>query len=82
MMGRVLLLFVAALFLLGCSSSGGSTKCYKKQEYQDAKPGPRVRVPDGMLPLPRDERLEVPYGDTQTEPFPKSDPCLVDPPAY
>ena len=81
-MGRALLLLVVAIFLLGCSSSGGSTKCYKKREYQEAKPGPRVRVPEGMLPLPREERLEVPYGETQTEPFPKSEPCLVDPPAY
>jgi uncharacterized lipoprotein len=82
MMGRVFLLVIASLLIFGCSSSGGSTECYKKQEYQAAKPGPRVRVPNDMQPLPREERLNVPYGETQTEPFPKSDPCLVDPPLY
>jgi uncharacterized lipoprotein len=82
MMGRVFLVLIASLFLFGCSSKGGSTKCHKKQEYQEAKPGPRVRVPGDLEELPDEERLRVPYGETQTEPFPKTEPCLVDPPAY
>ncbi len=82
MMGRIFLLLITGLFLFGCSSKGGSTKCHKQREYQEAKPGPRVRVPEDMHQLPDEERLSMPYGETQTEAFPKTEPCLVDPPTF
>ena len=77
----VLVLLVAGL-TTGCFGKREMKKCHKEQEYQQAKPGPRVRVPDDMQQLPEDERLRYPYGETRTTPIPKSQPCLEEPPTF
>ncbi len=57
-------------------------KCHEKSEYQDAQPGPRLRVPGNLESLPPDARLEVPYGEANTEATALDQPCLIKPPAY
>lgn len=57
-------------------------KCREKREYQDAKPAPRVRVPEDLEGLPDQARVPIPYGETNTEPTPPEDPCLIEPPDY
>ncbi len=79
-----MLILVAALLVVAACSRGEKKieKCHKPQEYQKAKPGPRVRAPEGMEELPSDERLRLPYGDTQSRPIPKGEPCLAEPPKF
>jgi len=72
-----------ALALAACS--GPKTKldkCHKAQEYQAANVAPRLRVPDDLVPLDDNVRLQVPFGERQTEPTDPSQPCLVEPPDY
>jgi uncharacterized lipoprotein len=57
-------------------------KCHKPQEYQQATIGPQVKIPEGLKPLDPEQRLEIPYGPTNTTPTPPSQPCLVEPPPY
>ncbi len=73
---------VAVSLCAGCFGKREMKRCHKPQEYQDAKPGPRVRVPDEMKQLPEDERLRYPYGQTQNQPVPKGQPCLEEPPTF
>ena len=82
MMGRFLMLLMAAWLLSGCFFKSDLKKCHKPQEYQQAKPGPRARVPDDLQPLPSEARLKVPYGVTQSEPLPKDEPCLTEAPSF
>jgi len=80
---RSLLLVAAVLAVVACSRGEKKVeKCHKPQEYQQAKPGPRVRVPPGMDKLSEEERLRLPYGDTQEQPIPKGEPCLAEPPQF
>lgn len=71
-----------AVFLIGCSPKNKLEKCHKKQEYQDAGPGPRIRVPGELEALSSEARLPVPYGETRTDPTKVGDPCLVEPPSF
>ena len=82
MMRSVLVLFALAVTLSGCFYRGGTGRCHSLQEYQLAEPGPRVRVPEGLETLPPEQRLPVPYGETQSEPIPEDQPCLDQPPSY
>ena len=82
MMLRLTVMVLSVVLLSGCIFSSGKEKCHKPQEYQQAKPAPRVRVPDGMTPLPDSSRLPVPYGEAQSEAIPKDEPCLIEPPGY
>jgi uncharacterized lipoprotein len=81
---RFVVLGITAVLVAGCFGSNKRKlkKCHKPQEYQQAKPGPRVRVPEGKQELPGDERLRLPYGETQTAPIPKGQPCLEEPPEF
>ena len=81
---RLLVLSVSVVLIAGCfgSNKRKMKKCHKPQEYQEAKPGPRVRVPEGMEELPAEERLRLPYGETQKKPVPKNQSCLEDPPEF
>lgn len=57
-------------------------KCYEPREYQEAKPGPRARVPEGLEPIGDDAWVPIPYGETNNEPTPEGYPCLIEPPDY
>jgi uncharacterized lipoprotein len=79
----VLVVAVSLLLLGGCSGPKNKLeKCHKAQEYQTAKVGPRVRVPEDLVVLEPESRLEIPFGPTKTEPTPKGEPCLIEPPEY
>jgi hypothetical protein len=82
MPSRLLILIFVSLSFSGCFFKSDLKKCHKPQEYQQTKPGPRVRVPDDLEPLPPETRLDVPFGEVQTEPLPKEQPCLTEPPVY
>ena len=75
-------LLLLASLATACTPKNKLEKCHKPQEYQQAKPGPRLRVPGELEALPSEARLPVPYGETRTEPTPKGQPCLVEPPSF
>jgi uncharacterized lipoprotein len=83
---RSMLLRISLLLLLagvvGCSPKNKLEKCHKPQEFQEAEPGPRIRVPGELEALPSEARLPVPYGETKTEPTKRGEPCLVAPPSF
>lgn len=83
-MSRIALAGCATLLLMtACSGPKNKLeKCHKAQEYQAAEVGPRVRIPDDLEPLKAENRLEIPFGETRTQPTPKGDPCLIEPPEY
>ena len=83
-MGRIASTLLLGLLLLNACSGPKNKleKCHKPQEYQTAKVGPRVRIPDDLEPLKAENRLEIPFGPTKTEPTPKGEPCLIEPPEY
>lgn len=71
------------MLLTACSGPKNKLeKCHKPQEYQTAEVAPRVRTPDDLEALKAENRLEVPFGETKTDPTPKGDPCLIEPPEY
>ena len=73
----------AVLVLAACSGPKNKLeKCHKEQEYQQATVGPRLRVPDDLVELEVQARLDVPFGETKTDPTPKGEPCLIEPPDY
>ena len=48
-------LFALASAAQGCGMFGSELeKCHEKSEYQDAQPGPRLRVPGNLESLPPD----------------------------
>ena len=57
-------------------------KCREFREYQESAPAPRAVVPDDLEELPDDKRLQVPYGETNREPTPPREPCLIEPPDF
>jgi uncharacterized lipoprotein len=74
---------ISLLLLTACSGPKNKLeKCHKAQEYQTATIGPRVRVPSDLEPLKAENRLELPFGETRTDPTAKGDPCLIEPPDY
>ena len=79
---KLVTLLLAAGLTTGCFGKREMKKCHKPQEFQQARPGPRVRVPEGMQDLPEEERLRFPYGETRTTPIPKGQPCLEEPPTF
>ncbi|MDP6437103.1 MAG: hypothetical protein QF790_02570 [Gammaproteobacteria bacterium] len=80
---RMICLLALAAVAQGCGVFGGDAgKCHERSEYQDATPGPRLRVPDDLESLPHEARLEIPYGEINTESTPFDVPCLVEPPSY
>jgi uncharacterized lipoprotein len=80
---QILLTSLIAVLIVACSRGEKKIeKCHKPQEYQEARPGPRVRTPAGMEDLPEDERLRLPYGKTRNQPLPKGEPCLAEPPKF
>ncbi len=75
--------FAGLCLLYGCGMfKNDLEKCHENSEYQDARPAPRVRVPDDLDPLPLEARLEVPFGEANTEATPPDQPCLIEPPSY
>ena len=80
---RFALVFAALVVVAACSKGEKKIeKCHKPQEYQEARPGPRVRTSEGMEDLPEDERLRLPYGKTQSRPIREGQPCLAEPPEF
>jgi uncharacterized lipoprotein len=80
---RILLLSFTLLVLSSCGMfKSKKQKCHKPQEYQKADIGPRVQIPTDLKPLDANLRLDVPDGERMTEPMPKGEPCLTDPPRY
>ena len=76
-------LFLLVTVVQGCGMFGGGLeKCHERSEYQDAKPGPLLRVPADLESLSPEARLEIPYGEANTEATPPDQPCLIEPPAY
>lgn len=57
-------------------------KCYEEREYQQAQPGPRLRVPETLESMAEDAWIPIPYGVTNTTPTPEGEPCLIEPPPY
>jgi len=86
MRSEVALLAVTSIALLALGGCGvfktELDKCHEYREYQTAKPGPRAQIPDDLEKLPQEARLPIPYGEANTEATPKSNPCLIEPPAY
>ena len=79
---KTAVVLLVASACVGCFGKREMKRCHKPQEYQQAEPGPRLRVPDGMETLPADERLRLPYGERKTTPVPRGEPCLEDPPTF
>lgn len=80
---RLVMLVGITVLAVACSRGEKKIeKCHKPQEFQQARPGPRVRVPEEMESLSADDRLRLPYGETQTTPVPKGEPCLAEPPKF
>jgi len=80
---RALVLSVALVLIAGCS--GPKTRlehCHKSQEYQEAAVQPLVEIPKGLQPLDEEARLDVPTGETRTQPTPAGEPCLIEAPDY
>ncbi len=78
-----LLSLVALVAVSGCGVFQSELdKCHEKREYQEAQPGPRLRVPEDMDALDPEARLELPYGETNVEPTAPDQPCLIEPPSY
>lgn len=57
-------------------------KCYEQREYQEARPGPRVRIPEDLTAPPPEAWVPVPYGEANTTATPDGDPCLIEPPDF
>ncbi len=77
------LLVVLAFVMGGCGLFKTELdKCYEKREYQDAAPGARLRVPEDLNGLAEDAWVPIPYGETNAEPTPQGDQCLIEPPDY
>jgi len=82
---RVLLTCAGLLLILsGCSYlfENELDKCRKFREYQESSPAPRTVVPEGLAPLPDEQRLQVPYGEANKAPTPADQPCLIEPPDF
>jgi hypothetical protein len=57
-------------------------KCYEEREYQEARLGPRLRVPENLEAMPEEAWIPIPYGVANTTPTPAGEPCLNEPPPY
>ena len=79
---RWCLTLLAAPLLSGCLFKSDLGPCHKAREYQKAEPGPQVEIPGDLEPLDDAVRLKVPEGERMTEPTPKDQPCLIEPPPY
>ena len=71
-----------AVLLSGCFSSGKNTACYKEQEYHRSIDSEKLQVPEDLDPPNRDRALVIAEGPRATEPVPKGQPCLSQPPDY
>ena len=71
-----------AVLLSGCFSSGKNTACYKEQEYHRSTDSEKLQVPEDLDPPNRDRALVIAEGPRATEPVPKGQPCLSQPPDY
>ncbi|MEE4186749.1 MAG: hypothetical protein V2J12_13375 [Gammaproteobacteria bacterium] len=81
--GACLLGWLLVLPLAGCGMFKSEIdKCYEEREYQQARPGPRLRVPENLEPMPEDAWIPIPYGAANTTPTPDGEPCLIEPPPY
>ena len=78
-----LIALTALVFTGGCGLFKTEIdKCREKREYQQAQTAPRIQVPEDLGQLPEEARVPIPYGETNTEPTPPEDPCLIEPPDY
>ena len=71
----ILLLTIAASLLSAC---GGTPECSEPRLYQEAVPGKRIEVPDGLSALEADRELTIPSASPQAPPPPGE--CLDAPP--
>ena len=76
----VLVMFTATL-LSGCFFGGGQS-CNKPQEYQSSNSVKPLEVPAGLESPQEQNKLVIPPGERQTQPLPKGQPCLDEPPDY
>ena len=72
---------IAAVLLSGCFF-GRSESCNKPQEYQSSDSVSPLRVPAGLDQQEDPNKLVIPPGEKQTQPIPKGQPCLDEPPDY
>ena len=77
----LLLVPIAAMLLSGCFF-GRSQSCNKPQEYQSSKSVKTIEVPAGLDTPEEPNKLVIPPGEMQTQPIPKGEPCLDEPPDY
>ena len=73
---------LCAVGLGGCFSSGKSAACHKPQEFHASVEREPLTAPEGLDPPRRDGALEIGEGPRTTEPVPKGQPCLEQPPDY
>jgi len=71
-----------AVLLGGCFSSGKNTACYQEQEYHRSTDSEKLQVPEDLDPPNRDRALVIADGPRATQPVPKDQPCLSQPPDY
>jgi uncharacterized lipoprotein len=82
-MRSVLVCLAVVLLSEGCFLfKNDLDKCREFREYQRSEPAPRAVVPDDLQDLPDDKRLQVPYGETNRQPTPSGQPCLIEPPDF
>ena len=77
----MVLVLITAPFLSGCFF-GGSESCNKAQEYQSSKSVKPLEVPTDLESPDEPNKLVIPPGEKQTQPRPKGQPCLDEPPDY
>jgi hypothetical protein len=80
--GFRIILIACATALGGCFFGGGSKACHKPQEYHTSAEAPPLIVPEDLDPPERDGALVIGGGPRATEPIPKNQPCLEEPPDY
>ncbi len=77
----LILVLITVPLLSGCFF-GGSQSCNKAQEYQSSKSVKPLEVPAGLESPQEPNKLVIPPGEKQTQPRPKGEPCLDEPPDY
>jgi len=76
------------VLVLACATAGCGVfkseidKCYEQREYQQARPGPRLIIPENLEPMPDEAWIPIPYGRANTRPTPQGERCLIEPPPY
>ena len=76
------LLVLSAAMLLSSCFFGRTQSCNKPQEYQSSNSVKPIEVPAGLDHQEEPNKLVIPPGEKQTQPIPKGQPCLEEPPDY